>query len=69
MRFKNLTGFSEESPDQVRANLEVNDNAGALFPVASQFNLLEIPSRQVTPERGVDVYESDRTQLGSFLAT
>jgi hypothetical protein len=37
-------------------------NAGALFQVASQFNLLEMVSPQVTPERGVGIYEHDRTQ-------
>ncbi len=118
MWFEKLTGFAEESPGQVRANLEVNDkiitsrvngksaicgkletpslaklrsdllknkvppgqmtirevigdaqtlhsdtdNAGALFQVASQFNLLEMPSQHVTPERGVGVYEYDATQ-------
>jgi len=38
------------------------DNAGALFQVASQFNLLEMPSQHVTPERGVGIYEHDLTQ-------
>lgn len=38
------------------------DNAGALFQVASQFNLLEMPSQHVSPERGVGVYEHDLTQ-------
>jgi hypothetical protein len=37
-------------------------NAGALFQVASQFNLLEMTSPNVTPERGVGIYEHDRTQ-------
>jgi hypothetical protein len=37
-------------------------NAGSLFQVASQFNLLEMVSPQVTPERGVGIYEHDRTQ-------
>ncbi len=37
-------------------------NAGALFQVASQFNLLEMASPNVTPERGVGVYEYDHTQ-------
>ena len=36
--------------------------AGGLFQVASQFNLLEMASQHVTPERGVSCYESDRTQ-------
>ncbi len=37
-------------------------NAGALFQVASQFNLLEMVSPNVTPERGVGIYEHDHTQ-------
>jgi hypothetical protein len=37
-------------------------NAGALFQVASQFNLLEMTSPRVTPERGVGIYEHDQTQ-------
>jgi hypothetical protein len=37
-------------------------NAGALFQVASQFNLLEMVSPNVTPERGVEIYENDHTQ-------
>ncbi len=37
-------------------------NAGALFQVASQFNLLEMVSPRVTPEQGVGIYEGDHTQ-------
>ncbi len=37
-------------------------NAGALFQAASQFNLLEMVGPRVTPERGVGIYENDRTQ-------
>lgn len=37
-------------------------HAGALFQVASQFNVLEMVSPDVTPERGVGIYEDDRTQ-------
>lgn len=36
--------------------------AGALFQVASQFNLLEMPSYSVTPESGITGYAYDRTQ-------
>lgn len=36
--------------------------AGALFQVASQFNLLEMPSPGVTPDEGVTGYEHDHTQ-------
>lgn len=37
-------------------------NAGALFQVASQFNLLEMAGPSVTPEQGVGIYEHDPTQ-------
>jgi len=37
-------------------------NAGALFQVASQFNLLEMTSPSITPEHGVTRYQSDPTQ-------
>lgn len=37
-------------------------NAGSLFQVASQFNLLEMASPNVTPEHGVGIYEHDPTQ-------
>jgi hypothetical protein len=37
-------------------------NAGAFFQVASQFNLLEMTSPDVTPEQGVGIYERDPTQ-------
>jgi hypothetical protein len=116
--FEVLTGFSEESPSQVRAHLRVDGegltslvngrtfacgrletpslgelrervralsprpgrlavgevvgeaaalhgdpaNAGALFQVASQFNLLEMVSPSVTPEQGVGIYQRDPTQ-------
>lgn len=116
--FENLTGFVEESPEQVRANLSVDkdrlvsavngremvcghlevpslgelrirarsgpgavgalklrevvadvqqlhqepENEEALFQVASQFNLLEMPSPSITPEAGIGRYEHDRTQ-------
>jgi len=38
------------------------ENAGALFQVASQFNLLEMVSPEVTPEHGVTRYQGDPTQ-------
>ncbi len=116
--FERLTGFAEESPQQVRANLSLEgttlksrvnarawtcgeletpllaelrervrsrrrpsgrlllhevvgdvqllhtdeSNAEALFQVASQFNLLEMASPNVTPEQGVGIYEHDHTQ-------
>jgi hypothetical protein len=116
--FERLTGCAEDSPDQVRAELEIDGprlrarrtgqswlhgqletptlaalrdratratrasralsvrevvanvqhlhtderHAHALFQVASQFNLLEMVSPDMTPERGVGIYEHDRTQ-------
>ena len=118
MWFKKLTGFNEESPENVWENLfiegshlvsKVNgkrfqfgeletptldelkrealpkeihedvicisevvrdvqllhadpENVNALFQVASQFNLLEMVGPEVTPERGIDIYENDYTQ-------
>jgi hypothetical protein len=118
MWFEALTGFREESPQQVRSHITVDgnllksdvngneficgvletpslgelrervcasnyirgslsvrevvanvqhlhldeDNNAALFQVASQFNLLEMTSPNVTPECGVGIYENDRTQ-------
>jgi hypothetical protein len=38
------------------------ENAGALFQVASQFNLLEMVGPYVTPEHGVTRYQDDHTQ-------
>lgn len=37
-------------------------NACAVFQVASQFNTLEMVGPSVTPEHGIDGYETDRTQ-------
>ena len=37
-------------------------HAGATFQVASQFNLLEMPGPEVTPEHGLAGYEHDLTQ-------
>ncbi|MGY6548649.1 MAG: hypothetical protein ACXIU7_06550 [Roseinatronobacter sp.] len=46
----------------VRALHRQPQYAGALFQVASQFNLLEMVDPQVTPEAGVSLYEFDPTQ-------
>ena len=46
----------------VREMHRLPENAGALFQVASQFNLLEMVSPSVTPEQGVTRYQNDRTQ-------
>jgi hypothetical protein len=46
----------------VRHMHRLRENAGALFQVASQFNLLEMVSPDVAPEDGVTRYQSDPTQ-------
>jgi hypothetical protein len=46
----------------VRQMHQSSENVGALFQVASQFNLLEMTSYDVTPEHGVTRYQHDRTQ-------
>ncbi len=37
-------------------------SAGALFQVASQFNALEMPSPDISPDHGISDYQYDRTQ-------
>jgi hypothetical protein len=46
----------------VRLMHQAPENNGALFQVASQFNLLEMISPDTTPEHGVTRYQSDPTQ-------
>ena len=46
----------------VRSMHSEPENADALFQVASQFNLLEMVSQDVTPEHGVTRYQNDGTQ-------
>jgi hypothetical protein len=46
----------------VRRMHQMTEFSGALFQVASQFNLLEMVSPIVTPEQGVTRYQHDRTQ-------
>lgn len=46
----------------VRRLHQSTEYGGALFQVASQFNLLEMVSPEVTPEHGVTGYQHDRTQ-------
>jgi hypothetical protein len=46
----------------VRQMHQLPENAGALFQVASQFNLLEMTGPEVSPEDGVARYQHDRTQ-------
>ena len=54
-RFETVTGDVRELHRKL-------DYAGALFQVASQFNLLEMIGPQVSPEEGVARYADDRTQ-------
>jgi hypothetical protein len=60
-----------EAPGQLRVRVLEGDARalhqqpalrGALFQVASQFNLLEMTFPHVTPEHGVTGYQDDRTQ-------
>jgi hypothetical protein len=53
--------FSEVMGDAQDLHLDQNNNR-ALFQVASQFNLLEMASPDVSPDDGVDIYEWDKTQ-------
>jgi hypothetical protein len=46
----------------VRQMHQSPENAGAVFQVASQFNLLEMTGPEVSPEDGVTRYQHDRTQ-------
>lgn len=51
-----------ETVADVQALHQNPTNAGALFQVASQFNLLEMVSPDKTPEHGVSCYQNDNTQ-------
>lgn len=42
--------------------IKSEENKGAIFQVASQFNCLEMVSPEYTPEDGVTIYEDDGTQ-------
>jgi hypothetical protein len=59
-------GGGKISVREVVANVQQlhaeESHAGALFQVASQFNLLEMGSPGYTPEDGVGIYEHDHTQ-------
>ena len=37
----------------------LQENSNALFQAASQFNLLEMVSPEIIPEKGVGIYEND----------
>ncbi|MFO1003222.1 MAG: hypothetical protein U0936_23050 [Planctomycetaceae bacterium] len=62
---------TQAAPSKIRVREVVADvqnlhrdtvNTGALFQVASQFNLLEMVGPERTPEDGIGIYELDRTQ-------
>lgn len=55
------TGLHEITGD-VKQLHAMSEHESALFQVASQFNLLEMTSPDVTPEHGVTRYAWDRTQ-------
>jgi len=66
---KRIEPIDGASPLRVTENVtDVQDlhadskNSGAIFQVASQFNLLEMVSPSVTPDRGIGIYENDFTQ-------
>jgi hypothetical protein len=46
----------------VRKMHQAREYAGAMFQVASQFNLLEMIGPKFTPEDGVTIYQNDPTQ-------
>ncbi len=52
----------QEVVGDVQALHKNPSNKNALFQAASQFNLLEMTSPTVTPERGIGIYQFDRTQ-------
>jgi len=52
----------QESVANIQNLHTAHENKGAFFQVASQFNLLEMVSPQVTPDNGISAYEYDLTQ-------
>lgn len=62
-----LQNYNEEIKlSEVIGNVQalhcLHENNGAFFQAASQFNLLEMVSPNVTPEEGIGRYELDKTQ-------
>lgn len=62
-----LTDFSDKiTISEAIGNVQdyhcASGHKGALFQAASQFNLLEMVSPNVTPEQGIGIYENDYTQ-------
>jgi hypothetical protein len=62
----NLCGRIANSIEDVRGDIRqlhsAPENSGAMFQVASQFNLLEMVGPEITPEHGVTRYQFDHTQ-------
>lgn len=60
------TGNAPNTVDTIYSNateLHIDpQNEGATFQVASQFNFLEMPNPDITPQHGVDGYLYDNTQ-------
>lgn len=61
---RDLSGWLRVSvvEGDVRSMHQLSENVGAMFQVASQFNLLEMASPDVAPEHGVTRYQYDPTQ-------
>jgi len=59
--FQAVTSVREVVANVQTLHLDAS-NAGAMFQVASQFNLLEMSSPDLVPEDGIGRYETDRTQ-------
>ncbi len=65
--FSSLTNYNSRiTISEIVGNVQLlhcdQSNNGAFFQAASQFNLLEMTSPIVTPEKGVGIYENDFTQ-------
>lgn len=61
LKDKSPTKFQQSIGDIKDLHIDPT-NHNALFQVASQFNLLEMISPNITPEDGIDRYENDLTQ-------
>ena len=59
--FKNKISVSE-LVGNIQSFHQDPSNSGALFQAASQFNLLEMVGPQISPEKGIGIYELDYTQ-------
>jgi len=58
----NTNIYLSEVVGDVKILHKLKENNNAVFQVASQFNLLEMASPSITPEKGVGIYEGDYTQ-------